>query len=153
MIEIISRRFKEDWHAHKCPRCKKISCEPNTVCGKTSGDHVFICLICLQDYRLRLGTDMLLDSYLDQNQLGHLQEVAPDEKSDVLDQLDAFRRQKQLEVLAERAKAIPPAAPVTPQQQAAATHEEIEKLREEADVITYDEVVAETERLKKEEEI
>lgn len=123
------------------------------VCAKTSGPHVFICINCLQDYRLRLGTDVLLDSYLEQNQLNRLQDYAPDEKSDVLDQLDAYRRQKQLEVLAERAKALPPVAPVTPQQQAAATHEEIEKLREEADVITYDEVVAETERLKKEEEI
>ena len=153
MIEIISKKIKSEWHLHKCPRCKKVKREPNEVCTKVSGDHVFICLDCMQDYRLRLGTDVLLDAYLEQYQLDRLQHFAPDEKANVLDLLDAYRRDQQLAELAEKARNMGPVKPPTPAEKAQAKHEALDKMRDEAEVLTYDEVVAETEKIKEQERI
>src|SRR5688572_12615770 len=139
MVEIISNRFKSLWHNHRCPICKQVKYEPNEICGKTL-PHVFACIPCLKDYRLRLGTDVLLETYLDMQELERLQQLAPDDKSNELD-LEAIERAKvQLEAILTRAKQ-PPTKPDL---------ERIEQERARAkehpivpDVITYDEAVAE----------
>jgi hypothetical protein len=53
-------------HQHRCPLCRKIKMETNEACGM-SIDHVFACVLCLQDYLLRLNLDMdvILDVCLD----------------------------------------------------------------------------------------
>ena len=53
-------------HQHRCPLCRKISTETSEVCGMPI-DHVFACVLCLQDYLLRLNLDMdvVLDVCLD----------------------------------------------------------------------------------------
>ena len=58
------RRSKK--HRHRCPLCRKISIETDEVCGM-SIDHIFACILCLQNYLLRLSLDMdvILDVCLD----------------------------------------------------------------------------------------
>ena len=53
-------------HQHRCPLCGEIRMETDEVCG-LSIDHVFACVLCLQDYLLRLNLDMdvVLDVCLD----------------------------------------------------------------------------------------
>ena len=53
-------------HQHRCPLCGEIKMETSEVCG-LSIDHVFACVVCLQDYLLRLNLDMdvILDVCLD----------------------------------------------------------------------------------------
>jgi hypothetical protein len=157
MIELVSRRLRVQWHLHRCPICKKIRHEPNEVCGKSSGDHVFACLECLQDYRLRLGTDVLIDTYLDQTQLDRLQQFAPSEHANMLDLLDKFRQEQQLAALAEKAKNAPPidtpGSEALAEQKAKADKENKERVYDEAEKLTWDEARAELEKIQKEEEI
>lgn len=150
MMEIISNRGKTLWHNHRCPICKQARYEPNEICGY-SLPHVFACIPCLKDHRLRLGTDILLDTYLDQVQLDRLQKLAPDEKSDELD-LEAVERAKaQLEQILKRAK-----EPVQIKMHKEKLQRETERAKEHPivpDVITYDEAVSELEADRKKMEI
>ena len=91
MIEIVSKRIREQEHWHKCPNCREYKLETNHVCGLSSGNHVFMCIACLKDHRLRLGTDMLIDIYLDRQQAARLEEVAPDSRARELDIRDHVR--------------------------------------------------------------
>jgi hypothetical protein len=44
-------------HQHRCPLCGKTKMATNEVCGM-SIDHVFACILCLQNYFSRLHRDM-----------------------------------------------------------------------------------------------
>ena len=156
MIELISRRIKANWHLHRCPRCKKIKREPSDTCNRSS-DHVFACIECLQDIRLRFGTDLLLDIYLDQNQLNRFQQMAPDQKSTDLDQRDIDRALKQQAEAVRLAKDLPPAPerhkfPVDgdPPEK---VEEKMEKLMDEATRVEEEEVIEEIKKMKEEEKI
>lgn len=152
-IEIISRRRAfSQWHLHKCPSCKKIKREQNEIC-QFHRDHVFMCVTCLQDHRLRFGTDLLLDIYMDAYQLQCFQQMAPDQKSNELDQRDQERALAQLAEAAKLAKDRPPTPPKTPEQRQAETHETLDELVEKGEVekITQDEAMAELDKIKKEE--
>lgn len=157
MIEIVSKKIKEQSHWHVCPRCKKPRLETNYVCGMSSGDHRFVCLVCLQDVRLRLGTDIVIDTYLDQTQAERLQEVAPDEKANLLDQLDSFLKQIQQEQLAAKQKAragVPPEVIAKVDEDKIKAHDlEMERMNDEAEKLTWDEAKAELEQIEKEEKI
>ncbi len=157
MIEIISRKFKTETHLHKCPICKKVRREPNEVCGKVSGDHVFACILCLQDHRLRFGTDCLLDIYLDQMQLQHFQQMAPDQKSADLDKRDQARALKQKTEAIKINKDLPPlserhALPLA-EDDPHKRKEKVDKMMDEADRISEEEVVEEMKKMKEEEKL
>jgi formylmethanofuran dehydrogenase subunit E len=53
-------------HQHHCPLCGEIRMETNEVCG-LSIDHVFACLLCIEDHlsRLKLDMEVILDICLD----------------------------------------------------------------------------------------
>ena len=152
-IEIISRRRAfSHWHLHRCPICRKIKREQNEVC-QLHHDHVFACVTCLQDHRLRFGTDLLLDIYMDAYQLQRFQQMAPDQKANELDLRDQERASSQLAEAAKLAKDQPPVKPKTAEEtleeQFSSLEERIEK--GEVEVITQDEVMAEIEKIRKQE--
>lgn len=152
-IEIVSYRFKRQFHLHKCPLCRRVLREPNEICGKISGDHVYPCLNCLQDQRRRFSDD-ILDVWLGPEEIDRLHHVVPDQVSDYLDLRDAARREEQLKAV-EKHKAENPEAfrPKTQDQRAKETHEKIDQLRETATVVLEDEWQAELKKIKEDEKI
>ena len=157
MIEIISKRIKIQYHNHLCPICRKVRWEPNEVCGKVSGDHKFACVLCLQDHRLRFGSDLLLDVYLDQMQLQRFQQMAPDRKSADLDQRDIDRALKQQAEAVKLTQDLPPAEerhsfPIAGDSPEKAK-EKMDQLMEEADKITEEEAREEIKKLEEGEKL
>lgn len=152
-IEIASYRFKEQYHNHRCPSCKRVLSESNHVCGKISGDHVFRCLTCLSGYWRRFG-DSFMDTYLTEPQFDRLKELAPDQASIELDQRDMERARKQAMIATAVASELEqrPQRVVTPEEIRRIKLEQ-EQVRDETEVITYEEAEAEMAKIRKEEEI
>lgn len=153
-IEIASYRFKEQWHQHKCPSCKQVKYEPNTVCAITAGDHVYRCLTCLSGFWRRFG-DTFMDAYLNEDEFGRLKDLAPDAKSEMLDELDQFKRDMQVEQAVKNAekKIVKPEQIVSPEEAARIKKERHDELIDTADRITEEELMHEIAELAKEEEI
>ena len=148
MIELVSPRLKVEWHAHKCPNCKQVKREPNTVCGRSSGDHVYRCLNCLSGFWRRFG-DAFMDAYLDEDEFTRLKAIAPDRVSEDLDERDKARLKKEMvEAAVEQSSKVQ--LEVDPQAEAKAQKEAHDQLIDEADRLTQDEVIAEMEKIKKE---
>jgi len=152
-IEILSPRYKSEWHQHSCVYCRKIRYEPNDCCKKTKIDiHKFPCLSCLSDYRRRFGalSDDLLDAYLSVQQREMVKHVAPDAISDDLDRRDDERRKTESHRVAERNLS----ESETQSQSALSAAEqkkEYARVLSEAEVINYEEVRDQIEEMKKKE--
>jgi len=159
-IEILSPRYKSEWHQHSCVYCRKIRYEPNDCCKKTKIDiHKFPCLSCLSDYRRRFGalSDDLLDAYLSVQQREMVKHVAPDKTSDDLDERDRERVQsaRSLHALAvgsDIGAGIQRDAVQSRASVAAEQTKELERAIEQTtETITWDEVQSEIEEMNKKE--
>lgn len=150
-LEIITRKVKEQHHYHKCPTCKQVKLEPNTVCKMSAGDHVFRCIGCLSGFWRRFG-DAFMDTYLNEDQFECLMQLAPDETSATLDQRDKLRAEKEIaEAVAKALSAPPPEQHVITPDEIKAEQLKQEQLRDEATVVKYEEVRDEIEEMNKEE--
>jgi hypothetical protein len=153
MIELISKKIREEQHYHKCPVCKLVKLESNHVCGLSSGAHVFACVTCMQDVRLRLGTDILIDTYLDAMQAKRFQELAPDQHSVELDERDKDRAATINKLADQGLGPLKRAKPVElhPEQVKQIKKEQTEHLMDTATRMTQDEAMAELEKIEKKE--
>lgn len=153
-LEIVSYRMRRERHGHKCPMgCKRTVLEPNDVCGKTSGDHIFPCMACLGNSRRRFS-DIVLDAYLEPDQFSRLKEVSPDHVSDELDARDEDRRRQQFQEIAQKAQQNPEAyRKRTPQEIAAAKKEALDEMAQLATVLTEDEIMEEIKKIKEDERL
>ena len=152
-LEIISYRFKRELHLHKCPICRETYREPNDVCGRISGDHIYPCMMCLQDQRRRLS-DLILDAYLEPEEFERLEHVIPDAVSDYLDARDAAARHEQLLQVVEMRRKNPELfRPKTPEEQKEQAHRVIEELKDVAIKLDKEEIEAEMEKIREDEKI
>jgi pyruvate-formate lyase len=152
-IEIVSYRFKRQFHQHRCPICNQVRREPNDVCAKVTGDHVYPDMLCLQDQRRRFSDD-ILDAYIGERDIERLHHVVPDQLSDYLDLRDAERRREQARELARQAKENPEAfRPKSTQERKQEAHDTLERLREDATVITEEEAREELKKIAEKEKI
>jgi len=152
-LEIVSYRFKREHHQHKCPMCKKTVIEPNDVCAKVSGDHIYPCIPCLGDQRRRFS-DLVLDAYLEPDEMERFKNLSPDHVSDDLDDRDEARRRDQIEELDKKVQENPEAyRQRTPEELAQEKHAAIEEMKELATILTEDEIMEEVEKIKEDEKI
>jgi hypothetical protein len=152
-IEIIIPRFKTERHLHLCPMCHKPRLEENILCKKNSGDHKFVCVVCVQDYRRRFGSisDSILDEYLGPQEMELAKHVAPDAVSDDLDRRDDEKRRTENHRVAERDLSQSETQSRIALS-AAEQKKEYARAIEQAETITWEDAQSEIEAMKKKEE-